>query len=50
MLGGGKNESEISCRHDCVEVCLEGVNRRQETREEVCAVSSGDEEGRILLG
>lgn len=50
VLEEGKSGSVISCRHDYVESCLKGVNRRQKPREEVCVVSSGDEEGRILLG
>lgn len=50
MLEEGRDRSERSFRCDCVEGCLEGVNRRQETREESCGVGSGDEEGRILLG
>lgn len=50
MLDVGGNRSEISCRRDCVEGCLKGVNRRQEPREKACGVSSGDEEGGILFG
>ena len=50
VLEEGRNGSEISCSHDCVEGCLEGVNRSQETREDACGVSSGADEGRILPG
>ena len=34
MLEEGRGRSERSFRCDCVEGCLEGVKRRQETREE----------------
>lgn len=30
VLEEWRDRSEIGCRHDCVEGCLEGVNRRQE--------------------
>lgn len=50
VLEEGRNGSEISCSHDCVEGYLEGVKRRQETRKDACGVSSGADEGRILLG
>ncbi len=46
----GRDRSEISFRHDSVEGCLEGVRRRQETREEACGVGSGDDKRRIPLG
>lgn len=38
VLEEGRDRSEISFRHDFVEGCLERINRRQETREEVCGV------------
>ena len=34
MLEEGRGRSERSFRCDCVESCLEGVKRRQETNEE----------------
>ena len=34
MLEEGRGRSERSFRCDCVEGCLEGEKRRQETREE----------------
>ena len=34
MLEEGRGRSERSFRCDCVESCLEGVKRRQETKEE----------------
>lgn len=50
MLEEGRDRSVRSFRRGCVEGCLEGVNRRQETKEEGCGVGSGADEGMILFG
>ena len=38
MLAQGRGRSERSFGCDCVEGCLEGVNRKQETRDEAPGV------------
>lgn len=49
VLEEGRHGSGIHFRHDSVEGCLDGINRRLEIREKTCGVGSRDDEGRILL-
>lgn len=45
----GRDGSGICLRHDSEEGCLEGINKRLETREETCGLGPRDDEEQILL-